>query len=663
MWILLYNTVFMARRFSNQNGRMYYASLFFGALIALFIFLGVYFVLKLMGLEKSMNSIDKTIFVSWRRQGFYPKQYFKLFYNLSIIFIPSTTLFFAFLIEKIGKKSKKSQTKGIPTLQLQTEQKEASFLKKFYLLILVAMLSIVLINFGYLIETGIWVNYYHHNFIIATINDLFHGKHLLVDTFNQYGLFYPLFLYLIFKVGIPFSYMNFYLLLMIGTWIYFFILFFFLKELTKNTIYSLIGLYIIMGVNMLFNYSVYPYSENYVWPGGIPLRFFFDGLVFLLILRNKFLTSKKRNIFIFFILSIAFFYNIETGLSLVVSFVFLLFIYSISLKGISWIKRGVIFAQNLLQFLIVFIAIGLFFSLYTRMASGSWPRLSLFLDFVRLAQAGLNNAPTPFIGWYWLHIIIYFIALIIILHAVFHSRKKIDWIWYVTVGYSLYGLLLLNYYMSRSYNSNLTVVSIPALVLVIFLLAVSKKNQWIGMKIFRFVGILSIVVLVVISTFYLYKRFQYRLYALKEVIRAKKYSGNRGFIMVSWSETEGYTARELLVSIAKIKELTNNTNKIFLLSRYDVVLLIMAEKSHFIPYPMLEQIIYKNQLTLVKNNLVTMKEKPQYLFIDGKDSYKNDDKIRFTPFSTSLAIFETVSPYYKFVETVGVLDIYKLKEI
>lgn len=639
-------------------------SFILGFLFAFITLLAGYFILRGVGLEKSLNALDASVFVPWRRQGFYQKQYFKLFYNLSIILLPTMSIFFAFLIEKLGWKPYRLAGKKSP-LVLRRGISPFSFFKKvdkYYLLILVIMLTVVLINFGYLIETGIWINYYHHNFIIAVINDLLQGKHLLVDTFSQYGLLYPWFLYLTFQI-LPFSYMNLYFLFMVFTWIYFFILFFFLRDLTKSKLYALIGLYIVMGINMLFNYADYPFSENYVWPGGIPLRFFFDGMVFFLMIKNENLTSRWLYALTAFLVAVATLHNLETGLALVVSLLFMYLIYSLSLRKVHLWERLRFFSAKLIYVVVVLMALWALFSIYTRLAAGQWAHWDLFTRFGRLAQQGLSNAPTPIMGWYWLFLLLYFSVLTGVLDRIIRLKASVSWRWLVVGAYSLYGLLWLNYYMTRSYNSNLTVVSIPAVVILIFLVKETAGSGAVWLKRIRFGLILTLVVLTDLTSFYLYKRLQYRWYAWGEVQKAKKYHGNRGFVMVSYNEEGDYIVNNLFKSIQAIKDLTPETKKILLLSRYDTVILVMAEKTLIVPYPMMELIFYNTELEKVKKDLISLKKKPRYLFIDKKNPAIQDSDIIKTSYWTSLEIFKTLSPFYEFVKQEGILDIYKLKKI
>jgi len=679
------------------------------ALITLLFIFNIYYLLKIFGVEAFLNTVNKEIYVPWLYKAIYPKNYFKLFYNFSIIFLPLSSILLTIKIGHFIKKahvffigvltgfvafmplfylqSHKTLTKLViadivfisltvvvslffqpirtalsnihikkyswSTKKLAYHDKSLTkFIQKNHFWILLTLLFIVLINFAYLLETGIWINYYHHNYFIATINDLIQGKHILVDTFNQYGLLWPLLFYFLFTTIIPFSYMNLYLLLMIFTYIYYVILYFFIKKLTKNPVITLIGIYVILGVNTLFNYPVFPFSENYVWPGSTPLRFFFDSAVFLIVLGNPYFKSYGLTILSGFLTAYSLFHNFEMGVSLASAYIFLLLTNAFFIK-----KRLLPFSVFFISLVLIFLA----FVAYTFIASGQLPDWELYWRFISLYQAGFTNSATPLVGWYYLHLLIYFSVLISTLYL--QIRKKVNWKWTVLGAYSLYGLLILNYYLSRSHYSNLTVVSIPALVIFITLFSDLKKIKNIFTpKVFQLVYSLFVAVFIVLSvftSFYLYKRINYRVWSWKEVQKLKKYPNNRAFIVANYVPVEDYTAEDIISSVDKIKELTKDEKKILLISKYDAVIFIMAEKTNIISYPLLEQIHTIENKKKVKKDLVQMKDKPRYLFIDKINSGEKKSDLP-EPRDVLDEIQNSITPYYEYKKQVGILDIYEL---
>ncbi|OGK14849.1 hypothetical protein A3H80_04015 [Candidatus Roizmanbacteria bacterium RIFCSPLOWO2_02_FULL_37_19] len=530
-------------------------------------------------------------------------------------------------------------------------------IKKYHKFTAIILIFIVVFDFGYLLETGIWVNYYHHNFMIGTINDLLQGKHLLIDTFNQYGLFYPFILFLVFRTVLQFSYMNLYLAFMIGTVMYFAILYFFILLITKKNLLSLVGLLVSMGVVMTFNFPTFPFSENYVWPGSIPLRYFFDALVFLLVLKNRNFASRKLHFLTSGVVAFAVFYNLETGISLSIAYMFLLFTYVIT-KPLPLIKKVRYCLELSLPFLISAISIALFFSIYTYAQTSLMPDWALFWRFPLLYGAGLSNANTPVVGWHLYHLTVYFSVVTLYIFRTLFLKQSINWKWRVLTAYAFYGLFLLNYYMSRSYNSNLTLVSIPVIVLTIAFAGEKFTNAKKEVTFTRLISIVIIVSLTIGSIYFTMGRLKRRVYGLETYKTTKKYPGNRGFIMVSYSEQEDFTANDLLKSVAEIKKLTPHQKKILLFSRFDVLILVMSEKTHIISYPMHEQIYTLSELESMKKYLLHLPEKPEYIFIDTKNPLSTPP----TSYNNAKELFETVKPYYSFYKKVGILDVYRLKQ-
>lgn len=716
------------QRNKNLNSFKFLIDLLSFALITLMFIFNIYYLLKNLGVDVVLNTVNKEIYATWLHVAIYPKNYFRVFYNLAIILIPSISILLTIKAGRFIKKktefligtlttfaffmiffyfqnnqtlsklivvdiislvfgiavyfffnrmsSRRSNLKGIVYKNItylsekiyeivkNTPKGLISFVLKYHFWILLSLLFVVLINFSYLLETGIWVNYFHHNYFIATINDLIQGKHVLVDTFNQYGLLLPVVFYILFITIIPFSYMNLYFLFMIFTYIYYIILYFFIKKLTKNPLITLIGIYVILGVNTLFNYPVFPYSENYVWPGSIPIRYFFDIIVFLVVLKNPYLRSFGLKVLSGFLAAYTLFHNLEMGLSLAASYIFLLLINAFLLERGSLKNQITKFIKTFIPFVVSFIAIFVTFEVYTFIASGRLPDWSIYMQIIDLYKAGFTNRATPLFGWYYFHLFIYFSVLILALYLQV-KKRKISWKWSVLTAYSLYGLLILNYYLGRSYYSNLTVVSMPALVIFITLFSDLKKIKYIfTAKVFKLIYSFFVIIFVVLSvftSFYLYKRINYRVWSWKEIQKLKKYPNNRAFIVANYVPVEGYAAEDIISSVDKIKELTKDEKKILLISKYDVVILIMAEKTNFIPYPLLEQIHTIENKNKVIKNLTLIKDKPRYLFIDKIDPNKKKSNLP-EPKDVLDEIQNAIAPSYKYKKQVGILDIYELIE-
>lgn len=627
-------------------------SLILGFAVSISILIVLYIILRAFGIEERMNAIDREALVSWRRQEFNPKRYFRLFYNISLFFIPFVTIIIVPSIEKFLKKRFPYLSQSLASWVTSMKSR----IERYHIGVMIVIVTVVLVDFGYLIQTGIWINYYHHNFIIATINDLFAGKHLLVDTFSQYGMLLPATLYMIFRLGVPFSYMNLYLLFMVFTVVYYCILYFFLNSLTRNKLYSLVGLFFIMGVNTLLNYPVFPDSENYVWPGATVLRYFLDIPVFFLLYKNENLSSKPFFFAASALTAFAILYNIETGIALVAGLGSFVLFFALSKKALSLRGRILFFIKYAGSLPIFFAVFSSLFAFYTYNVAGTWPNWRLFIKFVRLANEGISNIDTSFFGWHIIFMLLYFFSIISVLYRILIQQKTVSWKWLTIGALSVYGLFLLNYYMSRSVFSNLTVVSIPMGIIVTFLLhelTYTKENY---LRAVRSVLIITVAVVSMASVGYLVKRVQYRWYAFNYVREAPKHHGNRGFVVVGYIEEGFITAKNLFTSITEIKKLTRGEKRILLFSRYDTAILVMSEKTHMLPLPLLEQIYYQKDLKKYKRMLVTLESKPKYLFVDRSNPLYPPP----TSFDGARDLFEVIKPFYRYARTVGILDVYTL---
>lgn len=325
-----------------------------------------------------------------------------------------------------------------------------------------------------------------------------------------------------------------------------------------------------MGVYSLLNYPTFPFSENYVWPGGMVVRYMLDIFLFLALLTNKNFTSKVKRLLSYFIASLMVFYNFETGISLLAGFFFLIFLSEFQEKKHSFVNKIInIFKHYILIFFFLFlIVIGI--NIYTFIASGHMPDWQLFYKFAQIYSAGFGNVKTPIIGWYWIHLGVYLSVIIGSLYQIFIRNKKLSWLWLIMNLLSAYGLLLLNYYLGRSYYSNLTVITLPLMIiLTYFFLEIRRylKERKNNYKLLLFpiytVIIIGVFIIFFLSSFFFIKRTKYRIESFKSVIKAKKYYSNRGFILVNYIENPGFTAYDLIKSVDEIKRLTKNNKKIY----------------------------------------------------------------------------------------------------
>ncbi|HRY28887.1 MAG TPA: hypothetical protein P5079_02485 [Elusimicrobiota bacterium] len=700
-----------------------------GVLLATIAILDLDFILRFAGWEARMNVIDTAKWVEWVRPGFFSKNYSKFIFNFSLIVLPSFSILLAHFFAKIRTKKitlfllssagffvfmrwgylkeglgwkQLGIVNGIilvayllglivdrwlPRLGVSREPfsvlefvsegmtgvgagKVRSFFNKYQLFLVVPLLFVVLINFAYKYSAGIWINYYHQNFLIAPINDMLHGKYFLVETFSQYGMFYPITLFLVFYVKLlKFTYMNFYLIAMVFTVGYFLVLYYFIRSVTRGLVFAILALFVAMGVNTLFNNAYFPYSEIYDWPGAMPLRFFLDGLVFWLIVRNNGFKNKILSGLVPCLVAAALYYNFETGVCLAAAYGALCLLHVLNGRE-GGAKAAAFLAKQVGSVSVGAVAIYLGIVFFTWVRIGKMPELDLLLGIpLMMARDGYTALPTPKIGWYWAYLAVYFSVFVGVFYCVLKTRQT-SWKWVVLGAYAVYGLFLLQYYMNKSVSSNLPVVGIPFAVLVVVVteevlgfLCRHKKADWpLFLVVIAFVGFLASGVLAARTSCYLVKKINYRIYSKGQLKLLKKYENNNGLI-VSYSLPPGLMAEDLLASVARVRELTKGQERIFLISRHDTVHLVMAEKTNYLPCPMLEQIFLKEQLAELKRNLINETKRPLYLFTDrGFPLSPITAPSSPNAYDVLVELFQGVEPYYELIEQVGVINIYRLKK-
>lgn len=242
--------------------------------------------------------------------------------SIRIYYYPILLIFIGFIVTYISSKIKIIFIfhKFLKRFHFPKLTLPSFFISIFILLII----SLLLFNPRYQFSYEKIANYggeaihqFHHaNFFIAPINEVINGKMLLVNAQAQYGILLTYIPAVILKFT-HLSYSNFNLYNIIVSIIYVFIFYLFLVKVTHNRFLSFIAT--IGFIKLSFFRAFWPY-EIYTLPSTIPVRYFFDiiAMYSIYILYNNF--SYKKLYFSSFILSLAFFYNTEIGLSIILAY-------------------------------------------------------------------------------------------------------------------------------------------------------------------------------------------------------------------------------------------------------------------------------------------------------------------------------------------------------
>ena len=523
--------------------------------IGIFIVIPLIWITSLLILGKIVNSnfgkkfneiSDFSVYIIWMRSYMNPESLQKILYA-SLLFLTICTLIFL--------KQKRLLDNSVKFKELERKH----FSKKQIVLYLVSSFVVIMVNiwdWAYKLRDGIWVNQFHSNYVLNASNDLVNGKTLLVDTFSVYGSGFIHLITFIMKLLGGIGYTNLYLTLMIVNLIYFLLLSILILYVTNRFLLSILIVWLTSSIVFNFNINTFPSSEQYEWPGGTPIRFIFDILVFYLI--SLYLKDSDSNIKTFvlgFTCTLSIYWNFETGSSLSSSVLILIFIKSVLQKDRN-------FLSFLIKFVLGFASSFLLISTFTYLKSGSLPRLDLLILGFKVYGSGFTSVPVQFFDWYLVPLLISLVFVIAIFHALQLNNSELDFKLYIWLGLYIYFLLNLNYFWSRSYSSNLWILMIPfiiASVSILFMLILgdSKTN-----RILSNFGVVLLLSAIFISINFSLNRNLNRLNDLKTLQQSEKIVGLESVTnYLNYTEEGSLTIGSLRDSLNIIvdKEKTNRT--------------------------------------------------------------------------------------------------------
>lgn len=286
-------------------------------------------------------------------------------------------------------------------------------------------------------------------------HDVLHGKHLLVESFSQYGLF------LFYALSIVFRFFSItqahFSMIQIGIHIvYFSLLYALLRMIMKNRGEAILAFIVVMGFSYFMNEARF---EFYGQPSITRLRNFCDMPVFLcMILELK--TNKKLWFrLLCFVAGFAAFYNMDIGISLMLT----TFVYAVSVPLFSAQTPKKIARDIVIRCLSFAGGIAFWFGLFNLFIfsqTGSFPHWSRLFAFLSMYSAGFGGLPMPVVGAYWWVVLSYFVSIVTVF-VLWVGKRHYRYAPFL-LALSLYGLLVFHYYLGRSYIANLWVISAPA---------------------------------------------------------------------------------------------------------------------------------------------------------------------------------------------------------
>jgi hypothetical protein len=590
---------------------------------------------------KKFNEIsDISVYIIWMRSFMNPESLQKLLYA-SILFLTFSTLMLL------------KQRRLLDSAVKFKEPESKHFSKKQIVLYLVSSFLVIVVNiwdWAYKLRDGIWVNQFHSNYVLNASNDLVNGKTLLVDTFSVYGSGFIHLITFIMKLLGGIGYTNLYLTLMIVNLIYFLFLSVLILYLTNRFLLSILIVWLTSSIVFNFNINTFPSSEQYEWPGGTPIRFIFDILVFYLI--SLYLKDSDSNIKTFvlgFTCTLSIYWNFETGSSLSLSVLILVFIKSVLEKDRN-------FLSFLIKFVLGFASSFLLISSFTYLKSGSLPRLDLLILGFKVYGSGFTSVPVQFFDWYLVPLLISLVFVIAIFHALQLNNSKLDFKLYIWLGLYIYFLLNLNYFWSRSYSSNLWILMIPFIIASVSILFMLTSSNSKTNRILSNFGVVLLLSVLFTSINFSFNRNLNRINDLKILQQSERVVGLESVTnYLNYTEEGSLTIDSLRDSLRIIID-KEKSNRAVVFSHFQGLLLIGSGKSNFFPYPIFEEAYVSKQIDESQSFWNNSSSVPSYIFIDRDITpilFEEKDSVWYS-------IFLAVSHCYERDVEAGFLSVFKL---
>ncbi|MCC7265155.1 MAG: hypothetical protein IT369_21830 [Candidatus Latescibacteria bacterium] len=334
--------------------------------------------------------------------------------------------------------------------------------------VVVAMIGLAVINPEFSYDS------HHYNFFLGPVNDLLHGKSMLVDINCQYGVGVIYFLALVFKTGLlPFSYQGLAALigiLQVGQYSLVYLL---LRRLLNTQAFAVL----ILGLILLV--SFFSQLELAALPSIGPLRF---GLVFLLlclpVLRSwRPSLERASRVAAHILVGVAAVWSVEVFAYVLATHLGMLVWAQLPTAGPADFLRKL--ARELRWTLAAVGAVHLLLALDILTRSGQWPHWDHYLDYLALYSVGeFGTLPIdPWTPWA-LIIAVYFVSVLLLVYLGWRHRPgphlpELG----VVAGLTTFGLAQFTYYLGRSHPNNLYHVCIPSLMLAAYWLGVLMRRR------------------------------------------------------------------------------------------------------------------------------------------------------------------------------------------
>lgn len=314
----------------------------------------------------------------------------------------------------------------------------------------------------------------HYNFYLGPVNDLLHGRSMLVDINCQYGVLVIYFLSLVFKAGVlPFTYKGLAALIGILQVAQFSLIYLLLRRLLNSQLFAVLVLGLILLV------SFFSQLEMAALPSVGPLRF---GLVFLLlslpVLRSwRPGLEQAGQVAAHILVGVASAWSAEVFVYVLATHLAILLWARPPDAGIGGLLKGL--ARELKWTLFAIGAVHLTLAIDILSHSGEWPHWDRYLGYLALYSVGeFGTLPvSPWTPWALIMGVYLASAVLLIYFWFFPSPRPHLPELRVVAGLTVFGLAQFTYYLGRSHPNNLYHICIPSLMLAAYWLCALVRSR------------------------------------------------------------------------------------------------------------------------------------------------------------------------------------------
>ncbi len=301
----------------------------------------------------------------------------------------------------------------------------------------------------------------HYNFVLGTVNDMLHGKALLYETTNQYGLLNIYTTAFLFRYVFPIDYSYLSLILAISYILFYTALHAFIRRWLRSEVFAVIGTAAIVAVSYFLH--VDPFRSAMFYPGLTPFRYGFVAVVLLVLLWYAERPSGLRRELVLGLAAVALFWNFDTGAAVLIATIAFFAYRELVLDEPRRVRlrRLALVATRLGIYVAALFAV---VNVLNAFRYGAWPNWGLVMQAIGLFNSGFAKIPLPAVGIFELFVFVYVAVGLWILWRLKVERPLAP----IVVFVLMYGIFSFVYYVGTSAWGYLPAVSVPLILLILF---------------------------------------------------------------------------------------------------------------------------------------------------------------------------------------------------